>query len=243
MNATLNSYVEARSTSSGRAGFMTRVYLWMIAGIFLTAVVAAFLSQNPGVMLSLFRYRALFFGLLIIQAAMVFWMRATMERMSNTLATVLFFGHAALNGLNLALVLMLFTRESIAGPFFTAAAGFAGLSLLGLTIKRDLGPSATFFVMAVFGLLGWNFLSDVFPVMMAGEMGQTYSIFGALTLAAFTAYDIQKIKFLALHVGALDETGKEQREYAIHGALTLYLDFLSLSLLVVQAMGRGRRRK
>ncbi len=224
-----------------RAAFMSRVYTWMTGGILLTAVVATLIGQNPEIVVQIVQNKILFYGLIFAQLGAVIWLSAGLQKMSASLATGLYLGYAALTGITLSTIFLIYTRDSIAGVFMTTACGFGGLSLLGYTTKRDLGPVGAFCGMALFGLIGWALLSFIFPSMMGGQGQMVYSILGVLIFAGLTAYDTQKIKNMNFGGGSVNgEITALEKKAAIFGALTLYLDFINLFLNLLRLAG-GRR--
>lgn len=224
-----------------RAVFMRSVYSWMTGGILLTAVTATYLASNPELMLTLIRTRYLFMGLMIAQVALVIGLSAAIQRISAATATILFLLYAALTGVTFSTLFMVYAQDTIAGVFFATASGFAGLSIIGYTTKKDLGPIGAFCSMALFGLIGWSLLSFFFPSILGGESQLVYSVIGVVVFAGLTAYDTQKIKNL---YDASSGFGSQEieKKAAIFGALTLYLDFINLFLMLLRLFGGERRR-
>ncbi len=221
---------------------MSKVYTWMTGGILLTAVVASFVGSTPELVMTILQNRILFYGLMIAQLGVVIGMSAAQQRISAGTASLLYIVYAALTGVTLSVIFIIYTRDSIASVFFTTACGFGGLSLLGYTTKRDLGPVGAFCGMALFGLIGWAILSWFFPSMMGGQAQMVYSIIGVLVFAGLTAYDTQKIKAIGFEVaGGPGELSGVAHKAAIFGALSLYLDFINLFLNLLRLAGDRRR--
>jgi len=241
MNTTTRPLPSDVAISEAKAAFMSRVYTWMTGGVLLTAAIATVLGQNEELMVTLLTTRGLFMGLLIAQLALVIGLSAAMNRISAATATLLYILYAALTGVTLSTIFVMYTHDSIAGVFLSTSCGFAGLSLVGYTTKKDLGPVGAFCGMALFGLVGWAILSMFFPSMMGGEMQTIYSIAGVVIFAGLTAYDTQKIKALAFSAGRGELAEDAMQKGAIFGALTLYLDFINLFLNLLRLAG-GRRR-
>jgi FtsH-binding integral membrane protein len=239
----LNTVSSPYSIAETQASFMRRVYTWMAGGVLLTALISSYLGTNPELVIGLIRNPILFYGLMIAQLAMVITLSAAVARLSSGVATMLFVGYAALTGVTLSTIFLVYTRDSIAGVFLSTACGFGGLSLLGYTTKRDLGPVGAFCGMALFGMIGWALLSFFFPSLMGGNAGMVYSILGVVVFAGLTAYDVQKIKMMAL--GGFGGYGAEAYEAeskaAVLGALALYLDFINLFLSLLRLFGDRRR--
>lgn len=220
---------------------MSQVYTWMTGGVLLTALISTFLGQNPEMVITLVRTPVLYYGLIIAQLGLVIGLSAAINKISASAATMLYILYAALTGVTLSTIFLIYTRDSIAGVFLTTACGFGGLSLLGYTTKRDLGPIGAFCGMALFGLIGWALLSFIFPSMMGGTAQMVYSIAGVVIFAGLTAYDTQKIKEMRVEADRTGAFGEGARKAAIFGALTLYLDFINLFLSLLRLAGDRRR--
>ena len=236
-----NPYPSTVSHSEVRASFMRQVYTWMTGGLLITALVASYLSTNPDIVIELITNKVLFYGIIIAQVGLVIGMSAAMNRITPAVATGIYLLYAALTGVTFSTLFLIYTRDSIANVFLTTACGFAGLSLLGFTTKRDLGPVGAFCGMALFGLIGWGILSLFFPSMMGDTSQIVYSVAGLLIFAGLTAYDTQKLKEMVLPAGTGYDAMAIQHKAAIFGALTLYLDFINLFLNLLRLMGDRRR--
>jgi FtsH-binding integral membrane protein len=227
--------VESRSEVS--AGFMTRVYQWMSIGVLLTAGISTYIGSNENLAMTIASNRGLFWVLIIAQFAVVLGLSAMINRMSAVLAMGLFLLYSALTGVTLSTIFLIYTNASIQSAFFTTTCGFAGLTVFGYMTKKDLGPVGTFCSMGLFGLIGYSLLSLFFPSMMGGSAGLVFSLVGLLIFAGLTAYDTQKIKLMGQH--AYNE--EERSKMTVIGALTLYLDFINLFLIILRFTGDRRR--
>ena len=216
---------------------MSRVYGWMTAGLALTGVVAWNVAGDPQLVQTIFGNRPLLWGLIIAQLAAVAALSWLINRISGTVATLIYFLYAGLTGLTLASIFLVYTGSSIAEVFGVTAFGFAGLSAFGFVTKRDLGPVGSFCMMGLFGLVGFGLLSMIFPRLMGEGASFVFSIVGIIVFAGLTAYDTQKIK--AMNVPGSEGTDAV-RKTAIFGALMLYLDFINLFLSLLRLMGRRR---
>jgi len=224
--------------SEENARFMTGVYRWMTFGILITGFISYFIGTSPTLVGTIITNKFLFFGLIIAQFGAVIYLSAGIRKMSAWRATIVYLLYSALTGTTLSVIFQAYTSDSIQSAFFTTAFSFAGLSAFGYFTKRDLGPIGTFCGMALWGLIGFGILSMFFPGMMAGRGSMLYSIFGIVIFAGLTAYDTQKIKNMNI-IG--NEGTDEDHKETIMGALTLYLDFINLFLMILRLMG-GRRR-
>ena len=146
----------------------------------------------------------------------------------------MFFAYALLNGVTMAIIFLVYTRTSIATTFFVTAGTFGAMSAYGYATKRDLTSIGSF---AFMGLIGIILASIVNIFLKSTAVGWIVSVLGVLIFVALTAYDTQKIKELNIIGNAgTDEDNKE----AIHGALTLYLDFINLFLHLLRFFGSRR---
>lgn len=231
------SSLDVGSRSEVQAGFMTRVYQWMSIGILLTAGVSTYIGTNEALATSIATNRGLFWVLIIAQFGVVIGLSAMINRMTAAMALGLFMLYSALTGVTFSTIFLIYTQASIQSAFFTTACGFAGLSAFGLVTKKDLGPVGTFCSMGLFGLIGYSLLALFFPSMMGGAAGLVFSLVGLLIFAGLTAYDTQKIKLMGQHAFSDEERSK----LTVIGALTLYLDFINLFLIILRFTGDRRR--
>jgi FtsH-binding integral membrane protein len=236
-NPQIQSRGFATTISLENARFMSRVYGWMTAGLFLTGVVAWNVAGSPEMIQAIFGNRLLFWGLIIAQLGAVFVLAGWMNKISGATATAIYFAYAGLTGLTLSSIFLAYTGSSIASVFGTTSFAFAGLSATGYFTKRDLGPVGSFCIMGLWGLVGFGLLSMFFPSLMGGAGSFVFSVVGVIVFAGLTAYDTQKIKMM----NVAGEEGTEMgRKKAIFGALTLYLDFINLFLALLRLTGRRR---
>ncbi len=216
---------------AGLRAHMNRVYGIMSGGMGITGVVAYAVSNNPALMQTIFgtplKWVVMFAPLLVVMA-----FSATLHRMAESTARMVFFGYAALMGLSLSSIFAVFTGVSIAQTFFITAIAFASLSIYGYTTKRDLSAFGAFLMM---GLVGLIVASIVNMFMQSGALHFAISVVGVLLFAGLTAWDTQNIKntYLALARSDSDFLGKA----AIMGALQLYMDFLNLFMFLLQFLG------
>jgi len=162
--------------------------------------------------------------------AVVFFMSFRIDRMSVSAAQLTFWLYAALVGISLATILMVYTHTSVARVFFISAASFGALSLYGYTTKRDLSGMATFLVMGLIGVI----IASIVNIWLASSMMQwIISIVGLLVFAGFTAYDTQDIK----NMYDVNDDGTVAGRKSVMGALRLYLDFLNIFLFLLQLLG------
>jgi len=231
---------QTRSTQSiveENVRFMTGVYKWMTIGLALTGFLAYTLGQNEQIIIQIISNKILFYGMIIAQLGLVIYLSARISKMSPTQATIVYLSYAALTGVTFSTLFLAYTRDSIQSVFFLTSFSFAGLSLFGLITKRDLGPIGTFCHMGLYGIIGFSILSIFFPSMLGGQMGTIFSLAGVVVFAGLTAYDTQKIKNTNI-IG--NEGTAEDHKETIIGALTLYLDFINLFLMLLRLTGNRK---
>jgi hypothetical protein len=213
--------------------FIRSVYNWMAIGLALTGFVAFYVSTNETLIRLIFGNQLLFFGLIIGELALVFTLSARVAKMSASTATGLFMFYAALNGVTLSAIFLIYTRSSITSTFFVCAATFAAASVYGYVTKRDLTGMGQFLFM---GLIGIIIASVVNWFLRSPGMSMVISYIGVIVFVGLTVYDTQKLKHMALSQPAGLE-GSVIRKGAIIGALSLYLDFINLFLMLLRIMG------
>jgi len=208
----------------------------MCIGLALTGFLAYFVSTSPTMLQLVFGNPMVFYGLIIGELVMVFALAGWVDRMSPATATALFVGYSALNGITLSVIFLVYAQASIVSTFFVCSATFAACSVYGWTTKKDLTSWGGFLTM---GLIGIVIASVVNLFIRSNAMTMVISYIGVVVFVGLTAYDTQKIKTLALtQPDGVD--GSVTRRLAIHGALTLYLDFINLFLMMLRILG-GRR--
>ncbi|UXU74784.1 MULTISPECIES: Bax inhibitor-1/YccA family protein [unclassified Paracoccus (in: a-proteobacteria)] len=236
---TAGTATRSAAVDEGLRAYMNKVYGLMAVAMLVTAGAAwgiAGLAQNPdgtltalgaAIYTSPLRWVIMFAPLLV-----VFAFGAAVNRLSVSAATTLFYFFAALMGLSISWIFMVYTSFSIVQTFLVTAIAFAGLSLYGYTTKRDLSGMGTFLLM---GLIGLIVASIVNIFLKSSAMQFAISVIGVLIFAGLTAFDTQNIKntYLQLANSDRDFLGKS----AIMGALQLYLDFLNLFMFLLQFMG------
>jgi uncharacterized protein len=216
-----------------QSSIMTQVYAWMTAGLLVTGAVAAYTANSSTLLNLIFGNPFTIWILFILEIGMVIGLSAAIGRLAPGTATALFLAYAALNGLTLSVIFLIYTRASIAQTFFATAGTFGAMSFYGYTTKRDLSTIGNILVMALIGFL----IGSVINFFWANSA--LYWILTYLGIAVFiglTAWDTQRIKQMSQQ--AHDEISA--RRVAILGALRLYLDFINLFLLLLRLLG-GRR--
>lgn len=217
--------------------FIRSVYNWMAAGLALTGVVALYVASSETMIRMIFTNQILFFALIIGELALVFSLSARIQKIQASTATGLFMLYSALNGLTLSFVFLAYTASSVASVFFICAATFGACSLYGMSTRRDLTSLGSFMFM---GLIGIVIASVVNMFIKSSGMSMIISYIGVIVFVGLTAYDTQKLKMMALSQPAGLDAGVV-RKGTILGALTLYLDFINLFLMLLQILGDRNR--
>ena len=216
--------------------FVRSVYNWMCIGLGVTGLVSLYVSGNETFSSLVFGNSLIFFALIIAELALVFSISGMVNRMSAVTATTLFVVYSALNGITLSFIFLAYTRASIVSTFFVCSATFLACSIYGWTTKKDLTSLGGFLMM---GLIGIIIASLVNMFIRSSAVSMVVSYIGVIVFVGLTAYDTQKMKDMALTQPAgLD--GEVIRKGAILGALSLYLDFINLFLMLLRIFGRSR---
>jgi len=216
--------------------FIRSVYNWMAIGLSLTGFIAFYVSSSPNMIKLIYGNQLLFFGLIIGELALVFYLSARVQKIQASTATALFILYAALNGATLSIIFLIYTSASITSTFFICAATFVACSIYGMVTKRDLTSLGGFLTM---GLIGIIIASVVNMFIRSSGMNLIISYIGVFVFVGLTAYDTQKLKRMAVSQPAGLEAGVV-RKGAIMGALALYLDFINLFLMLLRILGNRR---
>ena len=232
------------AVDQGLRAYMLHVYNYMAGGIFLTGVVAyatfssAVVERAGSGPRGLTEFGQLLYNsplkwaVMLALLAFVFFLSFRVNTMSLAAAQVSFWLFAAVMGLSLSSIFLVFAGESIAQVFFVTAAAFASLSVYGYTTKRDLSAWGTFLFMGVIGVI----LAVLVNLWLQSSALQfAISVIGVLVFAGLTAYDTQRVKDVYFEVmGDMTTTSKA----AIMGALNLYLDFINMFTMLLSLFGK-----
>jgi uncharacterized protein len=226
----------AVAVDAGLRAYMLRVYNYMAIGVALTGFAAMGVYQmvqsNPALQQTLFG-GPLYLVLLLAPLGLVFFLSFRIQHLAVGTAQALFFFYAALLGVSLAPIFMVYTHGSIARVFFISSAAFGALSLYGYTTQRDLSPFGSFLIMGLFGII----IASLVNIFLASSALQfVISVVGVLVFAGLTAWDTQQIK----EMYSVNDDGTIAGRKAIMGALRLYLDFINLFLMLLRLFGDRR---
>tara|TARA_Y100000590_G_scaffold44046_1_gene46879 strand:- start:408 stop:1163 length:756 start_codon:yes stop_codon:yes gene_type:complete len=236
---------EAHVIDEGLRAYMLKVYNYMASGIFLTGIISLFLFKVSVVMSAdgsitgltgignALYNSSLMWVVMLAPLGVVFYMSFGIRKMSASKAQGTFWIFAALMGASLSSIFLVYTGASITRVFFITAGTFGAMSIYGYTTKRDLTKLGSFLMM---GLIGIIIASIVNIFMKSTMMYFVISILGVLIFVGLTAYDTQKIKNMYL----VSDSGEVMGKKAVMGALTLYLDFINLFIMLLRLFGQRR---
>lgn len=223
---------EAAQIDVGLREYMLRVYNYMASGLALTGIVAYSVASSQTAMQMIFG-SGLFWLVALSPLAFILVLSFGINKMQASTAQIVFWVFSAVMGLSLASIFIVYTQTSIARVFFITAGTFAGMSLYGYTTKRDLTGVGSFLFM---GLIGIIIASLVNLFLQSTALHFVISVIGVLVFVGLTAYDTQKIKLMYLESDAAETATKK----AIMGAVTLYLDFVNLFMMLLHLFGQRR---
>jgi hypothetical protein len=233
----------APAIDQGLRAFMLAVYNHMALGVAITGALALgtfmMAANEVGGQLVLTGFGEAMFNsplrwlVVLSPFAIVLWMSFGAEKMTAATARTLFYVYAALLGMSLSTLFLVYTGGSIARVFFVSAASFGALSLYGYTTKRDLSGFGSFLMMGLFGLIIASLVNFFFA---SSALDFVITLAGVGIFAGLTAYDTQKLKSIYYGVGSREEGEKQ----AIFGALNLYMDFINLFLMLMRLLGDRR---
>jgi len=233
------------AVDAGLRAYMLRVYNYMAAAVALSGVVAyltysaAVVTNAAGQITGLTPFGQAVLGgplmivLLLGTLGLVFFISFRIHTLQYTTAMALFMIYAGLLGVTLAPIFLVYTGASVTRVFFISAASFGALSLYGYTTQRDLSAMGSFMVMGLFGIIIAS-LVNIF--LKSSGLDWAISVIGVGVFAGLTAWDTQRIKEM---YDSMDDDGTLGRK-AIMGALSLYLDFINLFLMLLRLVGDRR---
>ncbi len=225
------SQLGVRPSARLATGLVTQSLAWMFAGLAITAAVSWVVANNASLAGAA---QTLFLPAIIVQLVLVIGISAGIQRLSATLALLLFFAYAALTGFVFSIVFLAYSGGTITLAFASASAMFGVSAAFGFVTKRDLSVFARFFLMALVGII----VSSVLNLLFFHSTGLSLIVayLGVALFAGITAWDIQRIKngdFAAM-LGSMEKA-------SVIGALHLYLDFINMFLFLLRIFGGGNR--
>ena len=214
---------------------LRRVYAWMTGGLAITAFISLAVASSENLIAVLLGNPLLLIVLVVAEIGMVFYLSARILRMSLQRASMLFMLYAALNGITLAPIFLIYTSVSIATTFFITAGTFGLLSIWAMTTKRDLSRWGHYLFFALIGIIIAS-LVNIF--LRSSTFDLIISAIGVLLFMGLTAFDTQAIARWAKGADPNIAENESVAKLAILGALKLYLDFINLFLFLLRLLGR-----
>ncbi|WP_308777803.1 Bax inhibitor-1/YccA family protein [uncultured Bacteroides sp.] len=228
----MNQLAKSYAAKAAQITLFRSVYVWMTLALVITAFVAMYVAKSYTLLAAIAQNSLLFWGLLIAEIGVVWYLSARISSISFTKATVLFILYSILNGVTLSFIFAIYTAASIASTFFITAGTFAVMAIFGYVTKKDLSKIGNICIMALIGII---IASLVNLFLKSAMMDVVISYIGVLLFVGLTAYDTQKIKRL---LSADDmEVNETTQKIALLGAMTLYLDFINLFLYLLRLLG------
>lgn len=213
---------------------MRKVFVWMTLALSITAITAYGVATTPSLIMAILTNKAMFWGLIIAEFALVFAVSGAINRLSLATATLLFVLYSIVNGATLSVIFLAYSATAIVKTFLITAGTFGVMALVGYTTKTDLTSIGKLLFMALIGLIIATVVN-----MFVGSAGLDLicSYVGVLIFVGLTAYDTQKIKQMCMQAPDASET---MQKLALLGALSLYLDFVNLFLYLLRIFGNNK---
>ena len=244
-NATTKSSTSEAIIDQGLRAYMLKVYNYMASGVLLTGVIAliffklSVVTGASGEITGLTNFGSTIYTsglkwvIMLAPLGVVFYMSFNIAKMTSAKAQSTFWVFAALMGASLSSIFLMYTGASITRVFFITAGTFGAMSIYGYTTKKDLTKLGSFLMMGLFGII----IASIVNIFMKSSMMYfVISILGVLIFVGLTAYDTQKIKNMYL----VSDSGELMGKKAVMGALTLYLDFINLFIMLLRLFGQRR---
>jgi uncharacterized protein len=227
------AWIDARTAETDVRvhSFIRTVYAWMFGGLGLTAGAALWVLYSPAMQQLVLGNRIVFYGLIIGEFALAMWVQTRINHMTAGTAASAFLVYSVLNGLTLSVIFLIYAQSAIFQAFLSAGLMFAGMSVYGYVTKRNLTSMGSLLFMGAWGLFA-GFLLNIW--LKSSMLEYVMSGIGVIVFLGITAYYTQRLKTMA--------TAPQLREnYAILGALVLYIAFINLFLMLLRLFGGNRR--
>jgi uncharacterized protein len=225
-----NTISGARSKS-----FLANVFSYMFLALAISAGVAFLFANNPQWLDPILANPILKFAVMFAPLAFVLLMSFRFQKLSLPVLIGLFIAYSAITGITLSFVLLVYTAKSVFTCFLSAAGMFGVMAFMGYTTKQDLTGFGRIMMM---GLIGIVIASVVNFFMQSDSMSYIISFIGVMVFTGLTAYDMQKLKRMGEGIDADGNVLEaDVKKLSIMGALTLYLDFINLFLMLLRLFG------
>lgn len=227
-----NNLTRNLAEKTAQSVLFRNVYTWMTLALVITGAVAMYMAKSMTLLSMIMQNSLLFWGILIAELGVVWYLSARIHRISFTSATLLFILYSILNGATLSMIFLIYTMSSIATTFFVTAGTFGVMALFGYVTKKDLTRLGSLCFMEIIGII----IASLVNIFLQNSMMEMIiSYIGVLLFVGLTAYDSQKIKRLLMQDGV--EINETTQKIALLGAMTLYLDFINLFLYLLRILG------
>lgn len=227
-----NNLTRNLAEKTAQSVLFRNVYTWMTLALVITGAVAMYMAKSMTLLSMIMQNSLLFWGILIAELGVVWYLSARIHRISFTSATLLFILYSILNGATLSMIFLIYTMSSIATTFFVTAGTFGIMALFGYVTKKDLTRLGSLCFMGIIGII----IASLVNIFLQNSMMEMIiSYIGVLLFVGLTAYDSQKIKRLLMQDGV--EINETTQKIALLGAMTLYLDFINLFLYLLRILG------
>lgn len=221
-------------TSVAFPALMRKVYVWMTLALVITGITAYGVANSPGILQAIYGNRIVFWGLMIAELALVIGVSGAINRLSLSVATLMFVLYSVINGATMSVIFLAYTMSSIATVFFITAGTFAAMAVVGYTTKRDLSAVGRFMFMGLIGII----IATVVNIFLKSDgLTMILSYAGVVVFVGLTAWDSQKIKQMLMQA---EDVNEGTQKIALLGALSLYLDFINMFLYLLQIFGKKR---
>ncbi len=219
--------------------FLANVFMWMFVALGISAAFAFVFANSPSLVMSLVdsttgRLNGLGYLAMFSPLAFVLLMRFGLNRISYPVLSLLFIAYAAVTGISLSFILLVYTSSSVIGVFVTSSVVFGIMAIAGYTTKTDLTKFGAILIMFLIGIV---VASLVNMFLHSSGLDLIISYIGVAVFVGLTAYDVQKLKNIGAGLTYGDATASKM---ALMGGLTLYLDFINLFLMLLRLFGRRR---
>lgn len=232
--------VETSAAKPMAKAFMANVFLWMFAALGISAFFAILFANSPSLMMSLIKadgsgLNMLGWGVMLAPIGFVLLMSLRFQRLSLPSMIALFISFAVIMGVSLSFTLLAYTASSVVGVFAASSVMFGVMAVLGYTTDKDLTGFGRIMMM---GLVGIVVAMVINWFLGSSQLDYIISIVGVMVFTGLTAYDVQKLKRIGEGVEYEGVDTTNVKKMSVMGALTLYLDFVNLFLMMLRLFGR-----
>lgn len=239
-----NYTVVGSDAKTGAKSFMANVFLWMFAALALSAFFAYLFSSSPALLSYLLKetekgvgLSGLGWAVMLAPLGFVMLMSLGFQKLSSPVLMLVFLLYAAITGISLSFILLIYTSGSVIGCFAAASAMFGIMAVMGYTTDKDLTSFGRILTM---GLIGIVIASLINMFIGSGPLDYLISIVGVAVFTGLTAYDVQVLKRIGEGIEYEGTTAAQVSKLSIMGALRLYLDFINLFLMLLRLFGNKR---